>query len=113
MAARVDRSGFETEVLGADGLVIADFYSDSCIPCKRMSPLLSELEAERSGSLKVVKVNAVFDGELAEEYEVASVPALIFFLGGKEVHRLVGAVSRDTLFEAADKLLSLEKESLL
>ncbi|MFR6586544.1 MAG: thioredoxin family protein [Ruminococcus sp.] len=44
MAARVNQENFQQEVLEAKGLVLADFYSDSCIPCKRLSPVLSELE---------------------------------------------------------------------
>ena len=44
MAARVNQENFQQEVLEAKGLVLADFYSDSCIPCKRLSPILSELE---------------------------------------------------------------------
>ena len=66
MAARVNQETFQKEVLEADKLVLADFYSDSCIPCKRLSPVLSELEETYSDVLKVVKINVNFDQALAE-----------------------------------------------
>lgn len=65
MAARVNQETFQKEVLEADKLVLADFYSDSCIPCKRLSPVLSELEETYSDVLKVVKINVNFDQALA------------------------------------------------
>lgn len=66
MAVRVNTENFEQEVLNSDKLVLTDFYSDSCIPCKRLSPVLSELEREYGDSLKVVKVNINFDSALME-----------------------------------------------
>ena len=66
MAARVNQENFQQEVLEAKGLVLADFYSDSCIPCKRLSPVLSELEETYGDALKVVKINVNFYMALAE-----------------------------------------------
>ena len=45
MAVRVNAETFAAEVLQAEGLVLVDFYSDSCVPCKRIAPLLSEVAA--------------------------------------------------------------------
>lgn len=57
MPQRVSKDNFQSEVLSADTLVLADFYSDSCIPCKRLSPVLFELEKEYEGKLKIAKIN--------------------------------------------------------
>ena len=59
-------------MLEADGLVLADFYSDSCVPCKRLAPVLAELEETYGDALKVVKVNINFDLPLAEKCEAPS-----------------------------------------
>lgn len=57
MPQRVSKDNFQREVLSADTLVLADFYSDSCIPCKRLSPVLFELEKEYEDKLKIAKIN--------------------------------------------------------
>ena len=87
MAARVTQDTFRKEVLEAEGLVLADFYSDSCIPCKRLSPVLAELEEAYGDALKVAKININFDLPLAEQYEVQAAPTLIFFKNGEEQDR--------------------------
>jgi thioredoxin 1 len=105
MSVRANRENFTTEVLEAEELVLADFYSDSCVPCKRMSPLLAELEETYAGKVKLAKVNINFDRELAEQYEVQAAPTLIFFQQGEEKSRLRGAVKKAELVEAIEALL--------
>ena len=94
MPLRVNSENFEEEVLKSELPVLADFYSDSCVPCKRLSPIISQIETEQSGSIKVVKVNINFDAELAEKYEVQAAPTLVYFKNGEETARLRGAVKK-------------------
>ena len=84
--------------------VLVDFYSDSCVPCKRIAPLLSEVAAADPDGLKVVKVNINFDAELAEQYAVQAAPTLVFFQNGAEVARLRGLVKKAELTEVIDSL---------
>ena len=105
MAVRVNAENFNDEVLGAQGIVLADFYSDSCIPCKRLSPVLFELEKEYEGKLKIAKINVNFDSELASEYEVQAAPTLVFFKNGEEKERLRGAVKKSEIIEVTEKLI--------
>lgn len=104
MAVKANKDTFDSEVLNAEGIVIADFYSDSCVPCKRMSPLLAEVEEENPDSIKLVKLNINFDLETAEKYGVSSVPTLVFFKEGREVTRLTGAVKKAQLSETIDSI---------
>lgn len=104
MAIRVNEENFPEEVLKADGIVLADFYSDSCVPCKRMSPLLAEVEEAYPEGFKLVKININFDGALAEQYEVQAAPTLIFFKNGEEQARLRGAVKKSEIAEMIDSL---------
>ncbi len=99
MAERINQDNFDTKIFQAEGVAVADFYSDSCVPCKRISPLLAELE-EAHENVHVGKVNVAYDTELAEKYEVASTPTLIFFKNGAEVKRLHGVVKKAELEEA-------------
>ena len=103
MAARVNQENFQQEVLEAKGLVLADFYSDSCIPCKRMSPILAELE-EQNPDIKLVKLNINYDAETAAEYNVTSVPTVVFFKDGAEQQRITGAVKKAQLEEIINSI---------
>lgn len=94
MAVRVSGESFGGEVLQAKGLVLADFYSDSCVPCKRLSPVLAEIEEEYGESISAVKININFDAELAEQYGVTSVPTIVFFKNGDEVSRLGSPIKK-------------------
>ena len=91
-------------MLEAKGLVLADFYSDSCVPCKRLSPVLAELEEAYGDALKGVKININFDLPLAEQYEVQAAPTLIFFQNGAEKDRRKGLVKKAELMEIIDSL---------
>lgn len=104
MAVRVNSENFEAEVLNTKGVVLADFYSDSCVPCKRMSPVLAELEEDYGDEIKLAKININFDGELAEKYEVQAVPTIIFFKDGEEASRIIGAVKKAEISSAIDNL---------
>ena len=107
MPQRVSKDNFQSEVLSADTLVLADFYSDSCIPCKRLSPVLFELEKEYEGKLKIAKINVNFDSELASEYEVQAAPTLVFLKNGEEKERLRGAVKKSEIIEVTEKLMEI------
>lgn len=104
MSVRANKDTFESEINEAGKLVIADFYSDSCVPCKRMSPLLAETEEENPEGIKLVKLNINFDGETAQKYNVTSVPTLVFFKDGAEKARLTGAVKKARLAETINSI---------
>lgn len=74
----------------AQGTVLVDFYADWCGPCRRMSPALSAFAAEKEGSVAVLKVNVDKHPDLAQQYQVSSIPFLVVFKDGKPVDRRVG-----------------------
>ena len=78
MAARVSKADFEEKVLKEALPVLVDFYSDSCVVCKKLAPVLGNAEDDYEDKIKVYKVNTNFDAELAEQYEVQANPTLIF-----------------------------------
>lgn len=105
MAARISKDNFEAEVLNSELPVLVEFYSDSCIPCKQMSPILGGIEDDYEDKLKVVKVNVNFDAELAEQYSVMASPTLLLFKDGEEVERARGLTKRPQLEELIRKAL--------
>ena len=97
----VNRGNFQAEVLDAKAPVLADFNADWCGPCKAMRPMLEEL-AESEPGYKIVSIDIDEEGELAEEYDVTSIPCLILFKGGEEVNRSIGLISKDAIAELAE-----------
>ena len=97
MAERVSQSDFDEKVLGFKGIALVDFYSDTCVPCKRMVPILTQIESEYPEGLFVAKVNVAYDGELVEKYGVSASPTFVFFKNGEEIERIVGAVKKETI----------------
>lgn len=93
---QVDSERFES-VLQGGGAVLADFYSETCVPCKRMSPVLEELEGELGGRVKIVKINVAEEDGPARKYGVQAVPTFIMFRNGSESSRIVGAVPKSEL----------------
>ena len=92
MAVRVSKADFEEKVLNESLPVLVDFYSDSCVACKKLAPVLGNED-----KVKVYKVNTNFDVELAEQYEVQSNPTLILFKDGQVKDRKVGALKQADL----------------
>lgn len=93
---QVNSERFES-VLQSGGAVLADFYSETCVPCKRMAPVLEELEGELGGRVKIVKINVAEEGGQARKYGVQAVPTFIMFRNGSESSRIVGAVPKSEL----------------
>jgi thioredoxin 1 len=96
--ASVTDSSFGTDVLGASGPVLVDFWDDWCGPCKMIAPSLEQISAELGDRVTIVKAKLDEAGEAAGVYGVRSIPMLILFKQGQEVDRWVrGAAPRSVL----------------
>ena len=96
---KITAANFENEVLRSDKPIFLDFYADWCGPCKMLSPILHELAEEKSGALKVGKVNVDEQPDLAAEFGVMSIPTLLLFENGKLVRQAVGARPKSGVLE--------------
>lgn len=92
----LNRQDFQKEVLEADGKVLVDFFATWCGPCKLLAPVMEEL-AEECPQYKICKVDVDEAAELAEQYQVMSVPTMVLFTGGKEADRMTGAVPKERI----------------
>lgn len=81
---------FEAEVLKSDKPVVIDFWAEWCGPCRMMSPVFKDLEQEMP-DVKFVKVDVEENNELAQRYEVRSIPSFIVMRAGEVVKTAVGA----------------------
>ena len=105
MSQRVSEADFQTEVLDSPVPVLVDFYSDSCVPCKRMNPIINKLEPEFEGRAKFVKLNVNFDLAVAERYAVMASPTFVLFKNGQEVARNQGTMAKGDLAALVEKAL--------
>jgi thioredoxin 1 len=71
-----------------------------------MAPVLSEIARERQGSLRVVTVDSDANPKIVERFGVMSVPTLLLFAGGKQVHRIVGYTAKPKLLRVVDETLA-------
>lgn len=90
----VDGSTFQAEVISSPLPVLVDFWAEWCGPCKAIGPVLEDLSKELAGKLKIVKVNVDEAPDLAQTFQIRSIPTLLVLKGGKVVDQAVGAKSK-------------------
>lgn len=90
MAERIETGDFEEKVLRSERPVLVEFYGDSCIACRKMSPELASAEKALKESCFIYKVNTNYQTELAEKYNILANPTLIIFQNGQELARKTG-----------------------
>ena len=96
-AVNVTKENFEEEVLKSELPVVVDFWATWCGPCQIMGPIVEELSEELEGKVKFCKVNVDENSELAESYDVMSIPNFKLFKNGEIAGERMGAVGKDGL----------------
>lgn len=88
---KITAQNFDEEVLASEQPVLIDFWAPWCGPCQMMGPVIEEIANEYVGKVKVGKVNVDEEPELAQQFRVMSIPAIMLFKNGKVEKQLVGA----------------------
>lgn len=86
----ISAQDFNKEVLEEEKPVLVDFYAEWCGPCKIAGPILDKLADEFNQKVKIVKLDVDQEADLAQKYQVMSIPTVLVFKNGKEIERKVG-----------------------
>ena len=89
----ITNDNFESEVLNSNIPVLVDFWATWCGPCKMIAPHIAKIAEAYDTKLKVCKVDVDQAGEVAQAFNVSSIPTLIMFKNGEAVASRVGGAS--------------------
>jgi len=102
----VTDANFEEEILKSTVPALVDFWAPWCGPCKSIAPVIEELAADYGEKMKFAKLNVDDNPKTPSKYDVRGIPNLVIFKSGEVVEQIVGAVPKDQLVEAIDKVIN-------
>jgi len=105
--AYVTDSSFEKEVLQSNKPVLVDFWAEWCAPCRMLAPTIDAIAEQFGENAGVVKVNVDENTSTAQRYGIKGIPTLILFNAGKEVERVVGVTSKESISRMIEKHVSV------
>lgn len=97
MVKHLKTEEFKKEVLESDIPVLVDFWAKWCSPCLRVAPILEELSKEVAGKAKICKLEVDEEYEIADEYEIMSIPTIAVFVNGEIKEQVLGIQSKQAL----------------
>lgn len=105
MAKAVNEAEFKA-LLAENTPIVIDFWAPWCGPCKQVAPVVEELSAEFAGKINVVKCDVDENPDLAGEYNIRTIPTILFIKDGEIKEKHVGSASKDVLKAKFEALLS-------
>ncbi|OKH55248.1 thioredoxin [Calothrix sp. HK-06] len=105
MSTKKQFNSFEEMLSSSDVPVLVDFYADWCGPCKLMSQILEQVNAQLQGRMRVAKIDTEKYTQLATQYQIQALPTLILFKQGKPVDKIEGVLQAQDLVRRLETMI--------
>lgn len=92
----IKSSNFKQEVLLSAKPVLIDFFANWCMPCKMLTPIVNEISSENE-NLKVCRINVEAEPKLAEEFQIMSIPTLVYMKDGAIKDQSIGFRNKEAI----------------
>ena len=99
-------NNFDLQVLKSDVPVVVDFWAQWCGPCRKLTPVLEQIQNEFKDLIKVVKIDADKNVNTAKEYGVFSLPSVLIFKDGEVKEVMAGLMPKSAIISNIKKLLN-------
>ena len=103
----INDSSFQRTVIDSNIPVVVDFWAQWCGPCRKLTPVLEQIQNEFKDSIKIVKIEADKNTASAKEYGISSLPSVLLFKNGEVKEVMVGLMPKSTIVSNIKKLLDL------
>ena len=99
MANAITSADFDSVLASSVKPGLVDFWASWCGPCRALGPVVEQVGDEMADRLTVYKCNVDEEGDLAQRFQIVSIPTLILFKDGKPVHTMVGNMPKADLMK--------------
>ena len=95
----------EFENFTKSDLTLVDFFADWCMPCLMMAPVIDELSEKFKGKIKFGKVNIEDNQDLAQKFNIVSIPNFVLFKDGEQIEQFIGSTPSEEFEEKLKKFV--------
>lgn len=103
MVVEINENNFESEIVNYNGIAVVDFFADWCGPCRKLGPIIEEVEQEIASKVKFAKINTDNNIEIARQYQISGLPTLMVFKNGTPAERMVGLMPKSSIITNIEK----------